>query len=443
MKFCVVNLGCKVNRVESDAAAAALIAQGATAVSQSQADLIVVNTCTVTGEAEKKARKAIHKALRENDSAQILVTGCACAIDPEFYESLDDRVCVVPKADLLASLVEISEEKNADQKSNILAEEEGEQKDAPPPEEKNNQKGDTSQRRSDVLLRTGRGFPTRVGVKVQDGCDNACTYCIVHVARGRSISRPATEIISECVELASAGVKEIVLTGINLGSYCDNSNVKEGDALGLSELLCRLLHDTKDLHAPDEMPCRFRISSIEPRNVDERLIELLDSAAGRICRHLHLPLQSGCNKVLHEMARPYSTDEYLELIDALRKKNPSISITTDVIVGFPGERDEDFEDTLRLCRRCNFSKIHVFPYSRRENTPAAGRTDQISAAVKTARASELRALADNLRTQEFVRREGSTENVLVEQNGLAMTESYYEIKAPEHAPVGALIPLQL
>ena len=286
MNFAVVNLGCKVNRVESDDAAARLALRGVE-TSEASADLIVVNTCTVTGEAEKKTRKAVRRALRANDHARVLVTGCAAAIDAAFYEALDERVSVVGKAQLAQAI-------------DVLFDE------APfSPGE-------------DAPLHIGSGFRTRVGVKVQDGCDNACTYCIVHVARGRATSRPADDVVRECASYARAGAREIVLTGINLGSYCDGGR-RDPSAIRLAALLRRLLDETADLHAPGEAPARFRVSSIEPRDVDDALIDLLASADGRVCRHLHLPLQAGSSKVLREMARPYDAERFVRLQGSPRR----------------------------------------------------------------------------------------------------------------------------
>ncbi len=405
MNFCIVNLGCKVNRVESDAACAVLLEGGGLATSAEDADLIVVNTCTVTGEAEKKTRKAVRRALRDNAHAPVLVTGCACAIDPEFYEDLDERIQVIPKSQLYDVLA----------KANTVI---------------------------NPLKRVGEGFPTRVGVKVQDGCDNACTFCIVHFARGHATSRPSREVIDECVALAQAGVKEIVLTGINLGSYYERTN-HNVPALYLEGLLRQLLEATENLHAPDEPPCRFRISSIEPADMSDSLISLLATAQGRICRHLHLPLQSGSDKVLHEMARPYDASFYMQLVEKIREANPFVSLSTDVIVGFPGETEDDFQATLDICASCGFSKIHVFPYSRRAGTPAAARADQVPAEVKAERSAVLRALGDELRSVDFANRFGKTEYVVVEEGGRAMTESYYEIDAPAGAACGSLVEAQL
>lgn len=409
MNFAVVNLGCKVNRVESDDASARLAARG-TETAEADADLIVVNTCTVTGEAEKKTRKAVRRALRANDRARVLVTGCAAAVDAAFYEALDPRVRVVGKARLAEEIEAWCDSEGVS---------------AAPP-----------------LLPVGPGFRTRVGVKVQDGCDNACTYCIVHVARGRATSRAADGVVRECAEYARAGAGEIVLTGINLGSYCDGAR-RDPSATRLAGLLRRLLDATADLHAPGAFPVRFRISSIEPRDVDDALVDLLAAADGRVCRHLHLPLQAGSSKVLREMARPYDADRFRALVERLYAAVPGLALSTDVIAGFPGETDAEFQETLELARACRFAKMHAFPYSRRAGTPAAERPDQVPPAVKAARAAQLRALGDELRAAERARRAGTVELALVEEGGVAMSESYFELAASADAPIGSLVRMTL
>ena len=392
MNFAVVNLGCKVNRVESDDAAARLALRGVE-TPEASADLIVVNTCTVTGEAEKKTRKAVRRALRANDHARVLVTGCAAAIDAAFYEALDERVSVVGKAQLAQAIDALFDE-------------------APfSPGE-------------DAPLHIGSGFRTRVGVKVQDGCDNACTYCIVHVARGRATSRPADDVVRECAAYARAGAREIVLTGINLGSYCDGGR-RDPSAIRLVALLRRLLDETADLHAPGEAPARFRVSSIEPRDADDALIDLLASADGR------------------EMARPYDAERFVALVERLYRRIPQLALSTDIIAGFPGETDAEFQETLDVARACRFAKIHAFPYSPRIGTPAAERADQVPPAVKEARAAMLRALGDELRASERARRAGTVELALVEEGGVAMTESYFEVPAPAGAAPGALVEVTL
>lgn len=452
-RFCVVNLGCKVNRVEADGFERLLTQNGGVPMGEAQADLIVVNTCTVTGEAEKKTRKAVRHALAVNDFAQVVVTGCASEIDATVFSQMGVRVTVVPKVEISQYLDEWCTRRCADAqkeraelaKAACSGGDMGFLEVRPNGGEGANRRprSDTS---PDPLAANDESalaaFPrpadgrTRIGVKVQDGCDNACTYCIVHVARGRATSRPVDEVVAEAVTLAYAGVREIVLTGINLGSYDDNGT-------DLADLCRHLLDATAGLRGPDEPACRFRIGSIEPLDVSMDFIGLLADAEGRLCRHLHLPLQSGSSKVLREMARPYDAEEYRQLVDYLRAMVPEIALTTDIIVGFPGETEEDFEDTCILARRCGFSKIHVFPYSRREGTPAAERADQVAPEVRAARAAALRALSDELAAADRARRIGTTELALAETPETATTESYHEVPAPAGAPAGSLVAVVL
>lgn len=410
MKYAVVNLGCKVNRVESDAFASSLDAHGAKSCDAADADLIVVNTCTVTGEAEKKTRKAVRGALRANDRATVILTGCAAAIDKDTFLAMDPRVRVMGKAELASSIDAGAWGLDAAAHGPALP--------------------------------VGEGYRTRVGVKVQDGCNNACTYCVVHVARGKATSVDPREVVRQCRALASAGVKEIVLTGINLGSYRWRDE-ETGEATGLADLLRMLLEETADLHKEGEYPVRFRVSSVEPRDVHDDLIEVLATAGGRVCRHLHLPLQSGNSKVLREMHRPYNAEHFEAIVAKLYERVPELSLSTDIICGFPGETEGEFEDTLRVARTCRFSKIHVFPYSKREGTPAAARIDQVPPGVKADRAQRLRDLGDLLRDNEREARKGTRELAVVEEEGVALTESYFEVPAPKNAKAGEMIEVTL
>jgi threonylcarbamoyladenosine tRNA methylthiotransferase MtaB len=377
----VVNLGCKVNRVESDSFLAELLASGfSLAGPDEQARIVIVNTCTVTAEADAKSRKAIRHALRANPAADVVVTGCAAAIAQQELSALDERVTVEPDrlrvCALARRLCDVPEAA-----------------------------GHASTEGKGTFRRAGAGFRSRVGIKVQDGCANACTYCIVHVARNRIWAKPADEVVAEVCAAEAAGVEEVVLTGINLGSRHD-----------LSELVARLLSATSLL--------RIRLSSIEPHDVDESLIELMASAQGRVCRHLHVPLQSGCDETLREMARPYDTAFFSSLAGRLRRAIPDIAITTDVIAGFPGETDEQFEESRAFCEKMGFSKMHVFRYSRREGTPAADRSDQVPAQVKASRSHALRELSARMREDFAARLVGNHETLLLESAGGATSERY-------------------
>jgi threonylcarbamoyladenosine tRNA methylthiotransferase MtaB len=417
VRFAVVNLGCRVNRVESDGIAAALQAAGHT-FAPDCVDVVVVNTCTVTGEAEKKARKAVRHALRAHSHAAVVVTGCAASIDPDAFAAMDPRVRVAAKdavVDVVLALGDgalhgqVGEGPGGGDADGVRGVGGGGGASFPPPS---------------APLRYGEGFPTRVGIKIQDGCDNACAYCIVPAARGASASRPLPECVDEARRLCAAGAREVVLTGIDLGSY-------RHDGTDLTGLLGALL-----LAVPE---ARVRISSIEPPSITPQLANLMVAADGHVCRYLHVPLQSGSAKVLREMARPYTADEFRALTDLLYQAMPDLSLSTDIIVGFPGETDEDFERTLDMVRACRFAKVHAFRYSRRAGTPAAARPDQVDAEVIARRARELRRVADEVRAREMRRRLGRSELVLVEQAGLGTTESYFPVRVAGGAERGSLI----
>ena len=390
MKFSLVNLGCKVNRVESDSIAADLLAAGWTHVDEG-ADVCIVNTCTVTAEADRKTRKEVNRAVARNAGAPVLVTGCAATMDPSAYTALSQAVRVVDKGDVVREALALSGEEFVHEP---------------------------------VLLRVGDAFPTRVGVKVQDGCDNACTFCIVHVARGKAWSVSPHEIERQVAAHAHAGVREIVLTGIDLGAY-------SYDGATLADLVLSLRACAPEV--------RLRISSIEPVTIDERLIDVLATQDGMVCRHLHVPLQSGSSKVLRDMARRYTADEYADIIASLKEAVPHLSLSTDVIVGFPGETEDDFLRTMEMAQTCGFARMHLFRYSKRAGTPAALREDQVPTDVVANRMARMSELANRLRKTDAEGRIGARERILVESQGKGMSESYYEVRLHDHAQRGQLI----
>ncbi|MDO4841090.1 MAG: MiaB/RimO family radical SAM methylthiotransferase [Phoenicibacter congonensis] len=381
MGFAVLNLGCRVNRAESDLITKKM-SETDVLVPLEEADVIFVNTCTVTSTAEKKTRKTVRGVLEKNKQARVVVTGCAAEISHDFYEGLSDRISVVSKFDLIGN--------------------------APLP------------------LDFGKNETSRVNVKIQDGCNNECTFCIVHVARGKSISTPKADVLRQCISLDEQGACEIVLTGINLGNYSDPS---------LASLLEELLEKTN--------VCRFRISSIEPPEVTDELLHVIKNSEGRVCHHLHMPLQSGSNEILKQMNRHYSADEFRTICNKIYDLMPDFSLSTDIIVGFPGESDGDFDDTLNLSRDVHFSKIHVFPYSKREGTPACYMENQVPDSVKKARAKELRDLNDELRRAEFMKRVGDSELVVTENNNKATTDSFFTIESPLFKTPGKLMNVKL
>lgn len=387
-----MNLGCRVNRVESDSIAAKLV-DHAWVIDRENPQVVVVNTCTVTGEADKKTRKTVRRVLKDHPEATVLVTGCAAAMTPEVYRAMSDRVRLVGKAGVVEAALSLGDDSLH---GHLPAQ----------------------------AVRFGEDFPTRVGIKIQDGCDNACTYCIVHVARGKSTSLDCEECLSEAKRHYLAGAREIVLTGIDLGNY-------DYKGMRLEGLLARLI---------DELPeARIRISSIEPPSITDGIVDMIARSGGRICRHLHLPLQSGSSKVLAEMDRHYDARAFRDLVDTLYERIPRMSLSTDIIVGFPGETEEDFQQTLDMVEHCRFSKVHIFRYSRRAGTPAAVREDQVPAEVVSDRARRLRDLAAKVRQQEQRRRLGTSEGVLVEEDGQGTTESFFTVRFDQPATRGALL----
>ena len=392
MKFYIHTLGCRVNQAESDTIASQLIARGNVLVPSKDADLIIVNSCTVTAEAEHKNRKTI-RSLLKNNNCHLILTGCAINIAKDKYVEMDKRIICEQDKNKIVKLADSLFSKK---------------KESTPIKEKR----------------------ARRNLKVQDGCDNACTFCIVHVARGKAHSIEPEEIIKQAKQFINEGAKEIVLTGIDLGAYNKPS---------LPQLIKTLLDETEIK--------RIRLSSIEPANIDDKLIELLAKSSGRLCRYLHIPLQSGSDKVLHEMARNYNSKQYLEIISKLRNACPDIAISTDIIVGFPGETEDDFRKTCELVQKANFMKLHIFRYSIRENTPAAIRDDQIDPKIKAKRVKELEKIANELSNNDLVSRKGKKELMVVEQkNGeicKGTTESFHNISIKGKANIGDLIEVTL
>lgn len=431
-QFHIHTLGCKVNRAESETIAAALIDAGWTQCAAESADVAIVNTCTVTGEADTKNRKIIRGLLKAG-AAHVIVTGCAINIASDHYAELGEAVVCEPDKTALprtAQLLVQGEQLHAADAPAPRTEAPDTTSAAEPVELNFEQaprfSADAESMR--MLNRTGEGFRTRVDVKIQDGCNNACTYCIVHVARGRARSIPASQVIGEVGSIANAGTREVVLVGIDLGAYDDNG-------LDLADLIEILLQRTGI--------GRLRISSIEPQSLKPSLITALATSDGRICRHLHLCLQSGSTKVLDEMARNYTADEFLDLIAELRAQVPSIALSTDVIVGFPGETDEDFAQTCKVIEQARFMRLHVFRYSKRAGTPAAARPDQISPQIMAERAKTLRELGAKLALEDMHKRLGTVEQVIVERPGIGTSESYHKVLVPTDLAPGLLLPMEL
>lgn len=373
-------LGCKVNRVESDAIATELLGMGAVIADEDRASVIVINTCTVTGEADAKARKAVRHALGAPGAPVVVATGCLAAIDADALRSLGPRVVVESDKRLVARRVaEALSLDEARGSTGAVGEREraAEPQPAPP-------------------TRATSGRRTRAMLKIEDGCDNFCSYCIVPYARGVPRAVPLASVLADATALVQVGAREIVLTGINIGRYAD------GD-VDLAALV-RAVAGT-GIH-------RLRVSSIEPPDLTERLLDTMAEIPA-LCEHLHVPLQSGSDAVLNAMGRTYDADEFEARVRAAHEAIPGLALTTDVIAGFPGETAADHAETLALVERVGFSKLHVFRYSERAGTPAAA-MEQLAPEIRAQRAGDLRTLGETLRMRYVESRLGQRAEVLIE-----------------------------
>ncbi len=375
MKVHLRTLGCRLNQSEIDTMARQFRQQGHEIVDDpAQADWMVVNTCAVTNEATASSRQTIRELARANGDAQITVTGCYAQISPDEIQVLPQVQRVVDnlRKDHLVEIV-----------TGVPAE----------PFDREPLERDEAPRGA-----LGR---TRAFIKVQDGCDNACTFCVTTVARGAGRSRPLAEIVEEIRYLHEVGYQEAVLTGVHLGSYGHDFE----DQGGLTKLVRAILEET-------DIP-RLRLSSLEPWDLSPEFFDLW--ADPRLCRHLHLPLQSGCDATLKRMLRRTNQQQFRALMQAARDRIPGVAITSDVIVGFPGETDEEFAISEAFIREMNFAGLHVFRYSKRPGTAAARMRGHISEATKKARSARLRALSDDMEQQYARQFSGDTLSVLWEQ----------------------------
>ena len=386
----VVNLGCRVNRVESDRMTLDFARAGFGLVDEDEADLIVINTCAVTGEAEAKTRKAVRHAVNLPRKPYVVVTGCAVNLHPDSLAELSDRVVIEPmKTDVAARAAD------------LLGFGETGACDA----------GLDSRELADLLGRS------RLGVKIQDGCNNRCTYCIVWKARGPERSVPVDAVLEQVRAAHAAGIPEVVLTGVNLGAY--DGMGPDDDHVEIDELLDAILTETDIPHV--------RLSSIEPMDVSERLVRRMAAEPRRVAPFLHLPVQSGCTATLQRMGRPYSAEEFERTVARIREILPAASISGDLIVGFPGETDEEFEQTCAFVERVGFSRLHVFRYSARPGTIAAEMPDQVAPEVMADRSLAIRKLVERTARADAQARIGTTERAVVEYPGRGTLGSFHRV----------------
>lgn len=351
-------LGCKVNQYETEAMAELFVKNGYEITEDYNCDVFVLNTCTVTNLSDRKSRQQISKIRSENNDAIIAVVGCYSQVSPDEIENIEG-VNVILGTKYRKEIVELCELAKSSNKTINKVENIGKNREF-----------------EELTINTEHSM-TRAYIKIQEGCSQFCSYCIIPYARGPIRSRNIRDIVLEAKRLADNGFKEIVLTGIHVASYGKDL---ENDDIGLIDVI-------EDIGQIDKIK-RIRLSSLEPRIVDKQFLDRL-SKVEQFCDHFHLSLQSGSDSILQSMNRKYDTDLYEKTINLIREYYPNAAITTDIIVGFPGETNEDFEKTLNFVDKIQFSKIHVFKYSNRKGTVASKMKNQVSGVVKKERSKLL------------------------------------------------------
>lgn len=393
-KIAFYTLGCKVNQADTASMENLFLRSGHQLVSfDGEADVYIINTCVVTNTGQRKSRQTIHRAIRKNPNALIVVTGCYPQTAAEEVKAIAGVDMIIGNQDR-AQIVQLVEERLAHRQTDTL--------DAVHKL--------TASTAFEEMAAGDITDKTRAFLKIQEGCNQFCTYCIIPYARGPLRSRSLESICTETQRLINAGFKEIVLIGIHLGCY----GKENPDGPTLYDAVKTVL----------EVPGvqRLRLGSLESVEVEPRLLTLMQEDA-RFCRHLHLPLQSGCDKTLQAMHRPYTTEKFKTLLADIKTKVPDIAITTDVIVGFPGETEADFETTCKFAESCGFSKMHIFPFSARKGTPAEKFAGAVTEAVKKERADILGRIDETMHKAFLQAMVGQNAEVLFEQPA---GEDYFE-----------------
>ena len=407
-KVALHNLGCKVNAYETEAMQEMLQNHGYEIVPFKEgADIYIINTCTVTNMADRKSRQMLHRAKKMNPEA--IVVACGCYVQA-MKNQVDESIDIVVGNNRKKDIVE------------ILAEYEGQ-----------NMQNDVQTELIDInhtkeyeeLSLSQTGEHTRAYIKVQDGCNQFCSYCIIPYARGRVRSRERSHVVEEVKNLAANGYKEVVLTGIHLSSY----------GIDIGDNLLALIQDIHEVEGIE----RIRMGSLEPRIITEEFAKALSSMR-KICPHFHLSLQSGCNATLKRMNRRYTAEEYYEKCELLRKYFDYPALTTDVIVGFPGETEEEFAESKAFVDKVNFYETHIFKYSKREGTVAAGMPDQVPDQIKTIRSNELIELGKRKQRQYEDRLIGTSQDVLIEEEIEREGELWQVGHTKEYVKIGCKLP---
>lgn len=393
-KIAFYTLGCKVNQADTASMENLFLRSGHQLVSfDGEADVYIINTCVVTNTGQRKSRQTIHRAIRKKPNALIVVTGCYPQTAAEEVKAIAGVDMIIGNQDR-AQIVQLVEERLAHRQTDTL--------DAVHKL--------TASTAFEEMAAGDITDKTRAFLKIQEGCNQFCTYCIIPYARGPLRSRSLESIRTETQRLISAGFKEIVLIGIHLGCY----GKENPDGPTLYDAVKTVL-DVPGVQ-------RLRLGSLESVEVEPRLLTLMQEDA-RFCRHLHLPLQAGCDKTLQAMHRPYTTAKFKTLLADIKNRVPDIAITTDVIVGFPGETEADFETTCKFAESCGFSKMHIFPFSARKGTPAEKFAGAVTEAVKKERADILGRIDETMHQTFLQAMVGQTAEVLFEQPA---GEDYFE-----------------
>lgn len=417
MKVAFQTLGCKVNQYETEAMQKLFLSAGYELTAEIElADVVVVNTCTVTSLSSQKSRQIIRRSAKANKNSVLAVVGCYAQNSPQEISKIEGVDIIIGTADRM-KIVQLVEKvlKNREEKIFQVGEVENiaEFEELP----------HTPQR-------------TRAFLKIEDGCNNFCSYCIIPFVRGRVRSRSLESIRRECLELAEKNYKEIVLTGIHIGAYGKDFAEK----ITLADVVKVILESAN--------PVRLRLGSIESVEMTAELLNLMQTDS-RICNHLHLPLQSGSDEILKSMRRPYTTKNFADLISEVVEKIPDISIGTDLIVGFPGETEKNFEDTLKFLNAQPFSKIHVFPFSAREGTLAAGMENQIDSQTKKNRVAKVLEIAKAKEKNFAEKLVGQVVEIIseTEENGWidGLTKNYVRVKIPveKNIPLGEVVKVKI
>ena len=396
MNYAVVTFGCRVNQADSFQIEEQLIAAGGTASDSHDADLIVVNTCSVTSSADQGTRQIVRKIARENPGARIVVTGCYATRRPDEVADLPGVVQIVPndRKDQLAQEIGLTTaERFGDGEGACGAE-----------------------------IAPGLAGRTAFTLRVQTGCDQTCSYCIIPTTRGKGRSRPVCDVLSEIDRVRDAGYREIAITGVHLGSY--GRDLRDGSTL--LELL-----KTIERHAAG---VRFRISSLEPMDCSDEVVDLV-AVSPCFAPHFHLPLQHASDRMLVAMRRPYTLAYYRRLVDRIRERISDASIGTDIIVGFPGETDTDFATLEAYLRESPITHVHVFPYSDRPGTAATTLPDRVHGSVVRDRASAVRGIGRQLNRVFHQSQHGAVRpGLTIEDGSLVVTDNYLKVRIPSGLP---------